>query len=157
MATSHGRTLAGLDYDADGDALTVTGVSSSSTNGPAGNVTLMSGTVTYMPMTGYAGPDLFTYLVSDGYPGGTVTNSVVVTVRLSSGVTSVFNYVSAPSGGSVTLRGYGVPGNSYEIQKSEDMMTWTTIGTANALPNGLILFTDPNATNSQAYYRIATP
>jgi hypothetical protein len=74
-------TLAGLDYDADGDALSITAVSNASTNGPANNVTFAGGTITYTPRNNYVGADLFTYAVSDGYPGGTVTNSVSVTIH----------------------------------------------------------------------------
>ena len=40
-------TLASLDYDADGDTLTITGVSATSQNG--GTVSLSAGTITYNP------------------------------------------------------------------------------------------------------------
>ncbi len=57
------------DTDADGDALAVTAVSSAAN----GAVTLADGFVTYTPLPGYAGPDEFTYLVSDGYTTSTGT------------------------------------------------------------------------------------
>ena len=68
--------------DADaGDTLTVVGAGPTSTNGPAGNVVLnaSAGTIAYTPASGYAGPDSFTYTISDNY-SGTVTPTVYVTV-----------------------------------------------------------------------------
>lgn len=68
------------DSDPDGDALTVTSVTSPS-NGTA--VNNGNGTVTYTPNSNYTGPDAFNYTISDGR-GGTATARVSVTVRASS-------------------------------------------------------------------------
>ena len=87
-------TLAGLDFDADGDALTITAVSSPSTNGFT--VSLSAGTITYTPTGGYVGADQFTYTISDGY-GGTATCTNAVTVRPSK-ATCAFTFVSGSSG-----------------------------------------------------------
>jgi hypothetical protein len=63
------------DSDVDGDTLTV-----STAGGAAhGTVTNDGGSVLYAPSPGYAGPDSFTYTVSDGH-GGTATAAVTVTV-----------------------------------------------------------------------------
>jgi hypothetical protein len=59
--------LAALHYDADGDTLTITAVSSTSTNGPPNNVSLTAGTITYTPATDFVGADQFTYTISDGW------------------------------------------------------------------------------------------
>lgn len=63
------------DTDPDGNSLTVT----AKTNGAHGTVTFTSTSVTYTPTTSYAGPDAFTYTISDG-AGGTDTATVNVTV-----------------------------------------------------------------------------
>jgi hypothetical protein len=145
--------LANLDYDADGDALTITAVSSSSTNG--GTVSLSSGTITYMPVSGYVGADQFTYTVSDGYLGGTATSTASVTVRLGK-ATSVI-YSASGSGGVMNLVGYGIPGNGYDVQHSTTAnFSSYTILASNliAAPNGVILYTDNSPTNP-GFYRLA--
>jgi len=64
------------DSDADGDALTVSGVTQGA-NG--GSVATDGTTVTYTPTDGFHGGDLFTYTVSDGN-GGSAVAQVNVTV-----------------------------------------------------------------------------
>ena len=147
--------LAALDYDADGDPLSITAVSGTSTNGPSGNVTLSGGNVHYTPATGFVGVDQFTYTISDGFTGGTATSTANVTVRLAP-ATSVFNYISA-STGTVNLRGHGIPGRSYDIQWSANA-NFSTVGgvldSVTAAANGIITYTD-NAGADTRYYRFA--
>ncbi|MDY3559962.1 Ig-like domain-containing protein [Gemmata sp. JC673] len=76
------------DTDADGDALSVTGV----TQGAHGTVTFTSAGVTYTPNTGFFGSDTFTYTISDGH-GSTDTAAVSVSVAEVGG--------SGGSGGSI--------------------------------------------------------
>ncbi len=68
----------GNDTDADGDALTVTGV----TQGANGSVVIdaVTGNPIYTPNSGFSGTDSFTYTVSDGN-GGTASATVTVTVN----------------------------------------------------------------------------
>ena len=77
-------------------------------------------------------------------------------VRLANAA-SAFNYISTPVNNRVDLRGYGIPGNSYDVQKSSDLVNWNTISLTpiTAAANGMILFTDPNANTSPRYYRFA--
>jgi hypothetical protein len=65
------------DTDADGDILSVTGV----TQGVNGSVVIdvVTNNPVYTPNPGFVGTDLFTYTISDGN-GGTATGSVSVTV-----------------------------------------------------------------------------
>lgn len=68
------------DTDADGDSLTVTGV----TQPPNGTVQVnANNTVTYQSNCGFQGLDTFTYTISDG-SGGTDTAQVTVRVRKTS-------------------------------------------------------------------------
>ena len=154
--TISASALAALDYNADGDPLSVIAVSSTSTNGPAGNVTLSDGKVHYTPATGFVGADQFTYTISDGFPGGTATSTANVTVRLGQ-ATSVFNYVSGSSG-TVNLRGYGIPSHDYDVQYSAtaDFTTIAgTFGPVTAAANGMLTYTDATAGAGPRYYRFA--
>jgi hypothetical protein len=124
--TISASALAVLDYDADGDTLSITAVSGASTNSPSGNVTLSGGNVHYTPAAGFVGADQFTYTIS------------------------------APSPGTVNLRGHGIPGHPYDVQRSPDLSTWSTISLTPviAAANGIILYTD-NEAPATAYYRFA--
>jgi hypothetical protein len=149
-------TLADLDFDADGDPLTIIAVSTTSTNGPANNVTFVGGTITYSPAAGFVGADQFTYTISDGR-GGTATCTNHVTVRSGGPRTSSFTSI-VTTNGSVYLRGYGIPGKGYDIQYSSVADFSSDVHTLSsdmiALANGLILGTDPNP-GSQRFYRLA--
>jgi Zn-dependent metalloprotease len=68
-------TVLDNDSDADGDALTVSGVSAPG----HGTATLSGDSITYTPAVDYIGGDTFTYTVDDGQ-GGTATATVNVIV-----------------------------------------------------------------------------
>ena len=64
------------DTDANGDALTITGVA----NPIGGTATVNAGaTITFQPLAGFSGTGSFTYSISDGH-GGTASAPVTVTV-----------------------------------------------------------------------------
>ena len=65
--------------DADGDPITLVGVSAASANG--GAVVTNNGWVFYTPAPGFTNTDTFTYLVTDGWSApvaGTVTVDITV-------------------------------------------------------------------------------
>lgn len=70
-------TIAVLDNDTDanGDALTVSGV----TQGSSGTVTFTASGVTYTPNADFTGTDTFTYTATDGRSAGTATVTFTVT------------------------------------------------------------------------------
>lgn len=83
-AGGHQLYLLNNDSDPEGDPLHLTAVGAAQ----HGQVTIqypITGTVIYTPDLDYNGPDVFTYTVSDGAPGGpggfTDTASVIVTVN----------------------------------------------------------------------------
>jgi hypothetical protein len=149
--------LAGLDYDADNDTLTITAVSSPSTQGGIVTLSAPGGTITYSPGAYVGTNDQFTYTISDGFTGGTATSTAIVIVRLNN-ATSTFISPTMPSSGAVALRGYGIPGQQYDIQRSSDLLftpvNTTTLTTVTADANGIILHTD-NDVPSPSYYRFA--
>ncbi|WP_184326942.1 DUF4082 domain-containing protein [Rhizobium sp. BK529] len=84
------------DADADGDALTITGVG----NALHGTVALdkQNGTVIFTPSASYTGPASFTYTLSDGR-GGTAQGNVSLTVQQGPTGETVFTSGEGPTGG----------------------------------------------------------
>lgn len=80
------------DHDADGEPLTVSGISDSPDHGAA--TINPNGTITYTPTAGWHGVDTFVYDISDGH-GGVDTADVTVTV----------NEVIPPNDPNMTLNG----------------------------------------------------
>ncbi len=74
------RTIAVLSNDSDpnGDPLTIQSV----TQGANGGVTTNGTTVTYTPNPGFAGPDTFTYTITDGSLSDTATASMNVVAAI---------------------------------------------------------------------------
>jgi len=137
--------------DADGDAITLTGVGTS-TNGAT--VTYDSSFI-YYPATSVA--DQFTYTISDGQ-GGTATGTVNLTVSSSVGITQPVTV----SGSTVTVSFAGIPNYAYQIQRSTNLSSWVTILTTNAPSNGVFKYIDTfndlgGVPPSSAYYRTAQP
>ena len=146
--------LGQLNGDPDSDQVTVQTVSATSTNG--GAVTLVDGTITYTPQTNFVGTDSFEYTVSDPF-SGTATGTVIVTVKQVNASPVISNITPQPDG-NMQLQANGLPGYTYLIQATTDFQTWSNIATNAALSNGLIIFTDLEATNySGRYYRLAQP
>ena len=137
--------------DLDGDTLTISGFSATSAQG--GSVLYPGGTLSYIPANDVTGPDSFTITISDGN-GGTVVGTINVTIsEAPSGESG--NGVSMtvqPGSGDVDLVFLGIPGVSYDIQRSFDLIIWTTISTGPAAANGAITYTDP-APGGAAFYR----
>ncbi len=155
-ATVTDSKLLSNDSDPDGDPLTVTGVSATSTNG--GTVTLSLGVVTYTPVSGYTGADQFTYILADGR-GGNVNGIVSVTVTGSSGVSLNTTGIGFDNTGTNTLIKFvGIPTQLYFIQGSTNLVDWLLIGSNVAGSNGRFQFTDTNAYQfNQRYYRTLVP
>ncbi|MBN2506877.1 MAG: cadherin-like domain-containing protein [Verrucomicrobia bacterium] len=136
--------------DPEGDALTVTAVSDTSTNN--GTVTLADGVVTYTPPADVAGTDAFSYTVTDAL-GDTTTGQVVVHILAAhpggKGVSAV------PGGGVALVTFIGIPGFTYTIERTLAVPGgWEAIGTATADATGTVSFTDPNPPAGMAFYRL---
>ena len=139
--------VASANYDPDGDSLSVTLVDATSAHG--GAVSLSGGTITYTPTATFVGTDTFSYTVSDPF-NGTASATATVSVGLDKYSSSIGN-MSVENGVGTHLIGYGIPGNTYNIQKSTDLTNWGTLGTATAGTDGIILFTDPATTGTRFY------
>jgi YVTN family beta-propeller protein len=101
----------GNDTDADGDALTVTGV------GTVGNgtVSLVDGVISYTPNADFHGTDSFTYTISDGQ-GGTATATVKVTVKpVNDGPDARDDVYTTTENTPLTITAPGVLANDYDV------------------------------------------
>ncbi|HET7843836.1 MAG TPA: Ig-like domain-containing protein [Xanthomonadales bacterium] len=134
------------DTDPDGDALSITSVTT-----PANGTAVATGTsIAYTPRAGFTGTDTFSYTVSDGR-GGTATATVTVTVTapLNNPPVAVDDFVeinantyaivlplandSDPDGDPLTITAVGTPTNgTVRINSGQTILyipTWTWWGT----------------------------
>ena len=153
------------DTNADGNPMTLTGVSSFSAGG--GRVRLLNGTVTYTPLTGATGTDSFTYTLSDGF-GNFVTGTVTVTIASATGpsLNVVFQPVVDSGAGEFVVRFAGTPGAAYAIESTATLdppnWQWRTMVTAPAdnshgLGRGIWEYRDPTGGATVRYYRTVYP
>ena len=140
--------------DLDGHTLTLTASSPASVQG--GAVTLDAAGATYSPALGFLGTDSFTVTIADGFGGSVIgtVNATVITAPLSpASQTSL----AIRADGKVDVLFYGTPGQSYEIQRTTDLLLgWTTIATRTAGDDGLIPFTDLTPPTGESFYRTLT-
>jgi autotransporter-associated beta strand protein len=138
--------LLGNATDVDGDTLALASISAT-TNGAL--AIIGGGYVLYYNTNAVA--DQFTYTVADGFGG---TNSATVTLTIDSTPLFGQSQIASASGGTATLNFAGIPGYSYSISRSTDLLTWTTIGTTNAPAGGGFEFIDTSAPSPSAFYRL---
>ena len=137
--------------DADGDAVTLSGVNLTTTN----SVTLMTNNAYILYPNGPNVADQFNYTIGDGQ-GGSATGVVnIMVVASASGQTQSIMV----SGGTAVLSFAGVPGSTYNVDRSTNLISWTTIETTNAPGTGLFNYTDDfsdlGGPPSSAYYRLS--
>lgn len=61
------------------------------------------------------------------------------------------------AGGKVQVAFHGIPGRSYQIQRSLDLTKWQNLASAIADPAGNITHTDAAPPQPTGYYRLAVP
>lgn len=126
-----------------------------------GTVTTDSAFIYYTPNND--DNDSFTYTVKDvrNYRDGdtvqTAQSSINITVVNAVGSSTGV----AVSGGTATASFAGIPGYSYEVQRSTDLENWVTLDTVVAPANGLFEFVDDfsdlGAPPASAFYRLRQP
>jgi hypothetical protein len=145
--------LAQTVTDPDNDAITITSVSASSTNG--GTAVLENGMVMFTPVAGSTNVDFFSYTAADTL-GGSVTGVVAVTITPA----------PAPSGKPVAILAnrhalvqlVGAGGETCMIQSSADLQHWVNLGRVVAGSDGSAFIEDADAPDFQArYYRVVDP
>lgn len=108
--------------------------------------------IVYTPPPGAAGNahDALAYTVSDGQ-GGMATANLLIWVGVAEGFFRDLVVVSNQVG----LEFVGLPEYRYDLQRSTNLNTWTTVATNLALPpEGLTYWVLDARTNSPAFYRL---
>ena len=124
-----------------------------------GDISIQGEDIVYTPPSGFVGTDRFS-LSLQNCRGGTSVAEVFVTVVAnesgSGGNGSNLSSITAGSDG-IRLTFYGIPNQTYALQRSGNLTTWTTVATITATQTGKIAYTD-HAPLSAGYYRTsATP
>jgi hypothetical protein len=153
-------TLLANDTDPDIDPLSITAVGNAT---PGGATVAISGNyVVYTAPANNSGGGSFTYTLSDGPGGHTVSGSVTVTEvgRPPAPATGAPNTVrSTTSGGNVTATFLGVPSRSYRVQYSTNGgASWSDfnpLAVYTAPANGVITHTDVNPPGPRQYRLIS--
>jgi hypothetical protein len=138
------------DTDPNADLLSFVSVSAISTNGAS--LYTDSTQILYYPLSGHNPTnDSFSYTISDGLL--TATGTVNVTL-LPDPTGRTFNIVSSvlDTNGHPVITFAGLPGYTYNVQRSANLTNWIVMLTTNAPEAGLFQFTDLNP-SSPAFYR----
>jgi subtilisin-like proprotein convertase family protein len=148
-------TLLANDSDADGDPLTPT-ISPTSANG--GTITIVGAWVFYTPAEGFTNADSFTYTITDGR-GGSATGTVTVAIKVNNAPSQNLT-ITDLGGGSMLIKGYGIPGRPYRLQYSDSLTpaNWQDLagGSLTASAIGAFQSTDTSGSGSR-YYRSVSP
>ena len=105
------------------------------------------------PSTNFAGPDTFTYTVTDseGDPG-------TATVHLNVGAPLHFMSITAQTNGAMLMRICGEHGSNYQMQATSDFISWTNLGSLFEGSRGGLEFLDvSNGPVEIRFYRVASP
>ena len=142
-------------YDHEGHSIDLTLTSPSSSQG--GQVTLIDGNIIYTPPLGYTGADDFPITLTDELGASSEASiHVYIQAPLGQDAPSGHNLTLAHSpSGSPTIHFTGLPGRIYQVQRSTDLKTWTTIATLIADGNGIIQHEDLDPAQTTLFYRIA--
>ena len=126
------------------------------TSAQGGSVSLSGSSLIYVPPNNYTGLDTFSVTIADGL-GNTIPATIAVTVSGGSGQSGNQAQVAPLQGGGMATLHYGIPGRSYLIERSTDLLNWTTLATLIAAPDGSLPYTDPSPPLGSAFYRTRTP
>jgi hypothetical protein len=143
--------------DPDGDALSLSLSSSSTTTTHGASVTASSTVITYAPAPAFTGDDVFQLVLSDGQSTTTAPVTVAVVPFGDRGASSANQVSLQKVDGRMQMTFAGIPGRSYDIQRSTDLIDWETQGSLPADSQGRVQFTDLDPPTGNAFYRATSP
>ncbi len=147
--------------DADGDPISLLSVSSGR-NGAT--VLLFGGSIYYLPSNTDPNrntTDYLDYAVSDDFPGGTVTNQIVIQLEGSApAAPAMLTGITASQGG-VTISFTGSASTAYRIERTAGLepgaFDWQQVGSVSTDATGRGEFTDVTPPGDRAFYRAVWP
>jgi subtilase family serine protease len=138
--------------DADGDALSLAGISVS-TNGVV--VTNDAGTLIYYNSNNVA--DLFVCAVSDGWGGTNFQNVYLAVVALPTNAIPAITSVAPGADGTISINLAGMSGLTYVLQATTNLIppgTWLPLATNVPDTNGVWFLSEPATNLPQQFYRL---
>ena len=138
--------------DADGDALSLAGISVS-TNDVV--VTNDAGTLIYYNSNNVA--DLFVCAVSDGWGGTNFQNVYIAVVALPTNAIPAITSVAPGADGTISINLAGMSGLTYVLQATTNLIppgTWLPLATNVPDTNGVWLLSEPVTNLPQQFYRL---
>lgn len=148
-------TLVSNAVDADGDLLSLAGVNLVTTNG----MTLATNATSIAYSNAVNMVDQFSYVLNDAH-GGSVTGlvNVVYTAPPATPPSAQFTGTPTVNGTSVSLHFDAVAGGTYYVERSTNLLDWTTISTNVAPPSGEVDcsddFSDVGGMTPAGFYRL---
>jgi subtilase family serine protease len=139
-------------FDADGDALSLAGISVS-TNGVV--VTNSAGTLVYYNSNNVA--DLFVCAVSDGWGGTNFQNVYVTVVALPTNAIPAITSVAPGVNGTISINLAGMSGLTYVLQATTNLISsggWLPLATNVPGTSGIWLLSEPATNYPQQFYRL---
>ncbi len=150
-ATITHSSLLARTADPDGGTPAISNVSPHSAFG--GVVSNASDNITYTPPHNYTGLDTFTVTITDGQ-GGSTPVTIIANVTGSAGTGGGQAFIAKlPANAGVATLHYGTPGSSYVIQRSTDLINWSTRTTLTAAPDGTLPYVDTTPPEGRVFYR----
>ena len=139
---------------------TVTVASVAATSEQGATVALAGSAIQYTPALGFSGVDRFRVTFTSST--GTIVGLIEMTTAATSGGSGSSHLanparLSPLSGGRMGIQFNGIPGVAYQLQRSTDLASWTTIATITAGSRGEIDFTDDNPPAPNGFYRLFKP
>ena len=126
------------------------------TNAQGGTVSLVAPWIVFTPSPGLGlGAASFEYVVADGSGvNATATVSLTTVVATNSTASTILGITDNPDGPGKVVTFAAIPGLTYQVFVSTDMIAWTSLGSFNADNLGRIVVTDTGATGGSRFYSL---
>lgn len=145
-----GTVVAARASDPTAGPVSVTGVGAASSSGGTANFT--TGTIHYQPRVGFTGVDTFPVTLSDTL--GLSTTGVITVLVSATGQPPESTMLTFQPGGSLAGIFIAPANQSYQVQRSTDLLVWSTLLTLVSASDGTVPFTDPSPPTGKSFYRL---